>query len=149
MSNRGTIYTKCTSALEASASIAYVTREQSENPNAWKENLYPAVRLIDGVEVKERFAFPGSTLQMDMKSTLSLEYTGYVRELNRSAGDLIDAQNSLAAAVEKAIVTDTTILGLVADVVPDDTLTSRGNSEGLAWVSGGFVIIYYYNHTAP
>ena len=149
MSKRETIYDTCYAALDASASVSYVTREVNEDPFSWKENQYPAVRLIDGQEVKERFCYPGSTAQMDMKSELTVVYEGYVREYNRSSADLIAAQNNLAAAVETALTGDSTLLGMVADVVPDDLITDKGNADGIGWVSGGFTITYYYNHTAP
>ena len=149
MSKRQTIYDTAKGVLEASTSINYVSVEIAEDPWAWKENQFPAVRLVDGQETKERFCYLGSTDQLDMKSTMSLEYVGYVRELNKSTTALIDSRNDLLSEIESKLVADSTLLGLVADIVPSDDVTDKGYLRGIGWVSGGFTVTYYYNHTAP
>ena len=149
MSKRQTIYDTAKAVLEASTGINYVSVEISENPFAWKEDNFPAVRLRDGPESKERFCYIGSTDQLDMRSEFNLEFTGYVRELNRSTTALVDSRNDLVAEIEKSLVSDSTLLALVADIVPDQQVTDMGYSRGVGWVIGNFNIVYYYNHTSP
>ena len=149
MSKRQAIYDTAKAVLDASTGINYVSVEISEDPFAWKEDKFPAVRLIDGPEIKSRFCYLGSTGQLDMKSEFTLEFVGYVREFNKSTTGLIDSRNDLLSIIEKSLVADTTLLGLVADIVPGDEVTDKGYLRGLGWVTGSFNIIYYYNHTAP
>lgn len=149
MSKRQTIYDTAKGVLEASTGINYVSVEIAEDPFAWKEDKFPAVRLIDGQEIKSRFCYMGSTDQLDMRSEFTLDFVGYVRELNKSTTGLVDSRNDLLAEIEKKLVADSTLLGLVADITPNDQVTDKGYLRGLGWVSGSFNIIYYYNHTAP
>lgn len=149
MSKRQSIYDTAKAVLEASTGINYVSVEIAEDSWAWKENQFPAVRLIDGPETKERFCYLGSTDQLDMKSEMSLEYVGYVREYNKSTTGLIDSRNALLSDIESSLVADSTLGALVADIVPSDDVTDKGNLRGIGWVTGGFTVTYYYNHTAP
>jgi len=148
MAIRQSIYDAAKTVLEASTAINYVTRQIYEDPSGWKENQYPAVRLIDGTEIKSRLAYPDST-QQDMQSEFTLEYVGYVRSRNRSSTEMIDEQNDLQVAIEKAIINSTALDDLTQDVVPNEQMTDRGNTEGLGWITGGFDILYYYNHNSP
>ena len=149
MSKRGDIYNTAAGALLASTGIEYVSKEISEDPFAFKEDKYPVVRLFDGEEIKERFCYPGSTDVLDMQSELSLPFTGYVREMNKSTTALSDSCNDLLSDIETSVVADSTLLTLVQDVTLDSALTDKGYSEGIAWVSGVFRIIYLYNNTSP
>ena len=149
MGKRQDIYALAKSELLASTGIVHVSQEVAENSFAWKENRFPGVRLIDGIEIKERFAYPGSTEQLDMKSEFSLEFMGFVRSYNKSSTEIIDNQNQLLVDVETAIANSTLLDDITADIVPNDQVTDKGNLEGMGWISGGFNITYYYNHTAP
>lgn len=149
MSVRQTIYDTATAALLASTGINYVSREIFEDPNALKEDQYPMVRLNDGEEVRERFCYLGSTSILDMRSELMLPFVGYVRVYDRSTTGLIDARHNLLSDIEKAVVNDSTMLGLVQDVILDSEVTDFGYSEGIGSVSGSFRVTYLYNHTSP
>lgn len=148
MAKRQSIYDAAYDALDESTAISYVTREILEDPFGWKENQYPAVRLTDGPEVKERFAYPDSTND-DMQSVFDLEYVGYVRGKNKSSTELIDEQNDLIVAIETSIANSTALDDITADVVPSEQGTDKGNLEGIGFVTGGFTVTYLYNHLAP
>ena len=149
MSKRSTIYNTAASALLASTGINYVSKNVNEDPFAYTEDRYPAVRIFDGNEVKERFCYLGSTGQLDMKSEFELNFTGYARELNKSTTSLHDSLADLLSCVEVSIATDSTLLALVQDVTLDNGRTDMGYSEGLGFVSGTFRVTYLYNHTSP
>ena len=149
MSNRSTIYDTAAAALLASSGISYVSKNINEDPFAYTEDKYPAVRLIDGDMTVERFCYPGSTAQLDMKSELDLNFTGYARELNKSSTALHDSLAALLSDIEVAVVTDSTLLALVQDVTLDGGRTDMGYSDGVGFVNGTFRVTYLYNHTSP
>jgi len=145
---RETIYNYCKAAIDASTGVNYVTQQVNINMFGLTENLYPAVRLNDGPEIKSRFAYPSTTSE-DMQSEFPISFVGYVRSINKSSTEIIDEQNNLLVAIEKALTADTTIIANVADIVPNEQVTDRGNIDGIGWVSGDYIIKYYYNHTTP
>lgn len=150
MGNRQTIYNLCKDVLEATTGINYVTQDININMLNLTEDKYPAIRLIDGPEAKERFAYSGgSTSLEDMQSEFPISYIGYVRSIAKSSTEMIDEQNNLTVTIETALTGDSTLLAAVSDIVPDEQMTDRGNIEGIGWVSGDYTITYFYNHSSP
>ncbi len=149
MSKRGSIYNTACGALLASTAINYVSKSVSEDPFSYTEDRYPAVRIFDGAETKERFCYPATTDQLDMRSELELDFTAYARNFDKSTTGLNDSLYDLLSKVESVVVTDSTLLTYVMDITLDSARTDMGYSEGIGWVSGTFRAVYLYNHTSP
>ena len=136
-------------ALDASTSISYVTRDMTESGFNWDEDQYPGVMVIDTVERKKRFAFSGSTTVEDMESNLNIEVTGFVRQLYSSTDDIETLRGNLLAEIERVVMGSTDIMPLVLDVVGIEADSDRNVLENIGWVSTRFDVRYLYNHGAP
>lgn len=148
MGKRQDIYDASATALEASTTINRVSQDMMDDPFASRESSFPLVRLTDGTETKVRLAFPHPTAD-DMESELELNWIGYVRSLNKSSSELRDEQDAVQVAVELALTGSTAVADLVKDITANTVSSDRGNSEGIAWVSGTYDVLYHYNHLVP
>lgn len=135
-------------ALGASTSISYVTRDMTENGFGWAEDRYPGVMVIDGNEKKKRFAFPDSTNE-DMESELSIEVTGWVRQLFSSTDTLEEKRGALLAEIERVAFASSDINAVVLDITGVEADTDRNVLENIGWVVTRFDVSYIYNHGSP
>ena len=148
MASRKAIYDAVVTALNTSTGINYVTIDVAENAWSFKDNKFPAVRMLDGEEQITRLAFPDDVSE-DMESELPLEFMGYVKK-NISQTDSIDlSRNTLMVDIEKALTGSTAIDDLVKDITPQERGTDRGYSDGIGWTNGVFRVLYHYNHLSP
>jgi len=148
VASRKAIYDSVVLALNDSTSINYVTIDIAENAWNFKDNKFPAVRMIDGEESITRLAYPDDVTD-DMESELPLEFVGYVKKNISQAATIDYLRNELMVSVESALTGSTAIDDLVKDITPQERGTDRGYSDGIGWTNGVFRVLYHYNHLNP
>lgn len=137
---RQQILTAIHNALEASAGIAYVT-DKKEQWWDWAGNRYPGVCVVCGAENDERFSFPGPSFT-DMNSHMKVNVIGYVFDKTNTLGA---KRSALISEIETAVANDSTVTGLVRDIVLTKVQTDKGELENFSVVNCEFDLDYLYS----
>jgi hypothetical protein len=128
-------------ALQASTGIHYVT-DRKESWWDWGQNRYPGVCIITGDEEDRRFCYSDSTAFTDMQSKMRVSVIGYVFDKSNNLGT---KRSDLIGAIEKAVSNDSTVTGLVGDIVLNKVQTDKGVLENFSVVNCEFGLDYLYN----
>jgi hypothetical protein len=128
-------------ALQAETSIQYVT-EKKEQWWDWGQNKYPGICIVVGAEEDMRFCFSGTTDLDDMQSKMRVNVIGYVFD---KTNNLATKRSALISAIETAVSNDTTVTGLVGDIVLNKVQTDKGELENFSVVNCEFGLDYLYN----
>jgi hypothetical protein len=147
VSERKDVYDALVNALSASTSqIAYVTRKY-ENWWDWPTNKFPAVRVMDMSEEFKPLSYPaGTTTVDDMESSMTFKVSGYVQDITNQG--LSTARSDLINAIQRIVMTDSTMAAKVADIWPISVETDEGVLDNFAWCELTFKARYFYNHAA-
>jgi len=124
-----------------STEVAYV----SESIKHWEQidkNLFPCCFPIDTDETKEWATIGGAT---DVEGDLTIVVTSMVYS---STNTTRTARTNLLRDVEKAILNDTTLLGLILNIAPVRVVTDRGAIPNYSVFDQVFLITYRYSSTA-
>jgi hypothetical protein len=146
VSGRKTVYDAVVNALAGTTSeISYVTRNLEQWWD-WNTDRFPGVRVIDLSEEKTPLSYLGSTAVADMESTITFKVSGYVQDLTNQ--NLGEQRSALINSIERILLTDSTLLGKVADIWPIGVETDEGVIDNFAWGDLTFKARYFYNHAA-
>ena len=144
MSKRSTIFNTIHEIIAASTYINHVTAND-ENGWEWSEDKYPGAVIQIDDETKSRFAFSdGSTSMEDMQSEFYVNVIGFVR--SAWSTDIEARKGEMINDIETSIVSDSTLGGLVADIIAQTEDSDHTVYDGIGWVTVRFKGLYFYNH---
>ncbi len=147
MSARLDVYSAVVNALAGTTSeISYVTRNLEQWWD-WNVDKFPGVRVIDTAEEKTPLSYlMGTTSVADMEGVITFKVSGYVQDLTNQ--NLSAQRSALMNAIERIILTDSTLSGKVADIWPITGETDEGVIDNYAWCDLTFKARYFYNHAS-
>ena len=126
--------------------VAYVSDKMKiSHPEELDKGQFPACMVIDEDEIKEPLTI-FSAAGDDMKSILTVGITSIVYS---RTGDTALARTNLMQDIEKAIVTDATLLAMLLEMPsPTDVTTDMGYFGNYSVFKQLFECEYNYNHNS-